>query len=80
MEDTVPVEVTWNLTVTTNAEVPEHVWERGPELTAKYIFNRCEVAGETKTRVAGGFIVGEAREILKKEVVSVTEARREPKS
>lgn len=74
MEETVPVEVTWNLTVTTRAEVPEHVWKRGPELTAKYIFNRCDVASETKTRVAGGFIVGEARGILKKEIGSVIRA------
>lgn len=74
MEEAIPVEVTWNLTVTTHAEVPEHVWERGPELTAKYILNRCDVASETKTRVAGGFIVGEATGILKKEVETVSRA------
>lgn len=71
MDDAVPVEVTWNLSVTTYVDVPEHVWERGPELTAKYILNRCDVASEIKTRVAGGFIVGEARGILEKSVATV---------
>lgn len=73
MGDSIPVSVTWDLQVTTHAEVPEDVWEKGKEKIQEYMMEACNTASATKTRVAGTFIVGEVHGELKKTIGEIAE-------
>lgn len=73
-DEEVQVDVEWQLGVTTQTEVPESVWSNGPEAVRNYVMEQCNAASSTKTRVAGGFIVGTVKNELKKAVSEVSKA------
>lgn len=74
MSDEVQVNVEWNLGVTTETEVPEEIWSNGPDAVKSYVLEQCNAASSTKTRVAGGFIVGIVKDELEKAISGVSKA------
>ncbi len=73
MSEEVQVRVKWNLTVNTQTEVPDEVWEQGSEAVQDYVMEQCNMSSATKTRVAGGFIVGQVEGALEKSIGEVME-------
>lgn len=72
MDEEVQVNVQWKLGVTTQTEVPHEIWSQGPDAVRSYVMDQCNAASSTKTRVAGGFIVGTVKDELQKAVAEVS--------
>ena len=73
MSEEVQVCVTWNLAVKTQTEVPQEIWSEGQQAVEDYVMEQCDMSSATKTRVAGGFIVGQVEGSLEKSIGEVTE-------
>lgn len=73
MSEEIQVCVRWDLAVKTQTEVPSEVWEQGKEAVQEYVMEQCNMSSATKTRVAGGFIVGQVEGSLEKSIGEVTE-------
>jgi hypothetical protein len=73
MSDDVQVCVRWNLEVKTQTEIPADIWEQGQDAVRTYVMKQCDMSSATKTRVAGGFIVGQVEGSLEKSIGDVTE-------
>lgn len=72
MSEEVHVCVTWDLEVKTQTEVPAEIWEQGQEAVQEYVMKQCNMSSATKTRVAGGFIVGQVEGSLEKSIGDIS--------
>ena len=73
MSDEVQVCVHWDLEVKTQTEIPGEIWAQGQEAVQNYVMEQCDMSSATKTRVAGGFIVGHVEGALEKSIGKITE-------